>query len=144
MHISQKLVFLFFMVVISAVSAVAQPVPSGSLWSMYRHDPQHTGLSPLTGDIGAPQMVWSFPTSGLKRSSAAVGDIDQDGKMEVVTVTWDYGVHALNAEDGSLLWLNSDGPYATASPALVDIDDDGDLDDDLEKALVAQAAQTIA
>ncbi|UCG92150.1 MAG: hypothetical protein JSV97_00130, partial [candidate division WOR-3 bacterium] len=31
-----------------------------STWPMFHHDPQHTGLSPLIGDMDTPYLLWSY------------------------------------------------------------------------------------
>ncbi|TES91671.1 MAG: hypothetical protein E3J87_07280, partial [Candidatus Cloacimonadota bacterium] len=55
-----------------------------STWPMFHHDMYHTGLSPLTGDMDTCSFLWSYTTSYVVFSSPALGDIDGDGKLEVV------------------------------------------------------------
>jgi outer membrane protein assembly factor BamB len=62
------------------------------------------------------------------RSSPALGDIDNDGKLEVVVGSDDHKIYALNGENGSLLWSYSTGYFVRSSPSLGDIDNDGKLE----------------
>lgn len=66
---------------------------------------------------------------------SAAGDIDNDGKLEVVFGCYrnDSSVYALNAEDGTLLWRqNTRNPFGggcnDVAIALYDIDGDDSLE----------------
>jgi outer membrane protein assembly factor BamB len=60
--------------------------------------------------------------------SPPFGDIDGDGKLEVVIAPYNV-VHAINGEDGSLLWSYPiPFSYSIPSPLLADIDGDGKLE----------------
>jgi len=61
-------------------------------------------------------------------SSPALGDIDGDGKLEIVVGSNDDKLYALNGEDGSVLWSYTTGGDIVSSPALGDIDGDGKLE----------------
>ncbi len=71
--------------------------------------------------------IWAVDTKSPSYGSGALGDIDGDGKLEVVFGTYynDEHLYAVNAEDGSILWkYKSDrGPF-DASVAIVDLDGD--------------------
>ena len=71
-----------------------------------------------------PTTLWTFETSGNVRSSPALGDVDGDGRLEVIIGSGDYRVYALNGEDGSLLWTYETGGRIMSSPALSDLDRD--------------------
>lgn len=85
------------------------------------------------GGSSAPQSapaarLWSFPTSAPSFGSAALGDIDGDGRPEIVFGTYfnDEQVYACNAEDGSILWkFKSEGGPIDTSALLQDVDADG-------------------
>ncbi len=80
----------------------------------------------------APSILWRYDTRDASYGQSAAGDIDGDGRLEVVFGCYrnDSSVHALNAEDGSLLWkVNTarqgrDGCNDVA-PALFDVNRDG-------------------
>ena len=101
---------------------------TGITWPMFHHDNYHTGLSPLTGDMDTCELLWSYTTGSSISSSPALGDINGDGKLEVVIGSNNSKVYALNGEDGSLLWSYTTGDEIHSSPALGDIDGDGKLE----------------
>ena len=78
-----------------------------------------------------PPLLWEQPLGAPSFGSAALGDIDEDGKPEIVFGAYfgDGRVHALNAEDGSLAWdLDVGGGPLDASAAIADVDQDGHLE----------------
>ncbi len=72
--------------------------------------------------------LWTYTIGYWIESSAAVMDIDGDGKLEVVVGSFDNKTHAINGEDGSLLWTYTMERGAGSSPAVADIDNDGKLE----------------
>jgi hypothetical protein len=102
----------------------------GHLWAL-----DHTG----TG----VNVLWRRDIAEVIDSSPAIGDIDGDGRVEIVVGTGDayqgrgaqhtidgQRVWAFNAEDGSNApgWPQATEGIVWASPALGDLDGDGDLD----------------
>jgi len=75
-----------------------------------------------------PKILWSFETGSWVASSPSLGDIDNDGKLEIVVGSDDNKIYALNGEDGSLLWSYTTGGGVWSSPSLGDIDNDGKLE----------------
>ena len=77
-----------------------------------------------------PEILWWYDLDAPSFGSAAVADIDRDGKPEVVFGTYfnDEHVYALNADSGSLLWRYDTGGCNDASPAVADVDGDGALE----------------
>jgi outer membrane protein assembly factor BamB len=73
------------------------------------------------------QILWWYPLNAPSFGSSAVGDIDEDGNLEIVFGTYfnDEHIYALNAEDGSLLWNYDTGGCNDASPVIADVDLDG-------------------
>ncbi len=72
--------------------------------------------------------LWRFPTSAPSFGSAALGDVDGDGRDEIVFGTYfnDEHLYAVRARDGSRLWSfkSERGPIDT-SVLLADVDRDG-------------------
>lgn len=81
-----------------------------------------------------PQIKWWFDTFDSCFGQTALGDIDSDGKPELVFGCYrnDGCIYALNAEDGSLLWKYNTGEFAEGcndvAPILFDADGDGDIE----------------
>jgi outer membrane protein assembly factor BamB/uncharacterized protein YycO len=71
---------------------------------------------------------WSYTTGNWVYSSPAIGDVDSDGKLEVIIGSHDKNIYALNGEDGSKRWSYTTGGAVFSSPALGDIDGDGKLE----------------
>jgi hypothetical protein len=77
---------------------------------------------------GNGTLLWSYP-AGYYTSHVAVGDLGNDGTLEVVFVGWDgssWQVFALRAANGTLVWnypLSNGGNIA-----LADLDNDGQLE----------------
>lgn len=78
----------------------------------------------------SPQIMWWYDLDAPSLGSASVGDIDGDGKPEVVFGTYfnDEKIHALNGEDGSQLWEYDTGGCNDASSVIWDVDGDGELE----------------
>jgi len=76
---------------------------------------------------GNGTLLWSYP-AGYKSSNVAVGDLGNDGTLEVVFVGYSssWRVFALRATDGSFVWSY---PLSSAGDvALADLDNDGQLE----------------
>ncbi len=75
------------------------PLPGGPpAWPMFRHDPQHTGVSPFLGPQ-SPAVRWTFQAGTWVDSSPAVGS---DGRVYVGS---DGGsVYALDGMTGAKKW----------------------------------------
>ncbi len=85
-----------------------------------------------------PQILWWYDLDAPSFGSAAIDDIDKDGKLEIVFGTYfnDEHVYALNADSGTLLWKYNTGVCNDASPAIADVD----LDDTLEVIVPASSS----
>lgn len=79
-----------------------------------------------------PVVKWWFNTKDAAFGQSAAGDIDGDGKLEIVFGCYrnDSNVYALNAENGTLLWkynthvAGAEGCNDVA-PVIFDVDSDG-------------------
>jgi outer membrane protein assembly factor BamB len=78
----------------------------------------------------APEILWWYDLDAPSFGSAAVDDIDKDGKLEIVFGTYfnDEHIYALNADSGTLLWKYNTGGCNDASPAIADVDSDDTLE----------------
>src|SRR4030042_7098519 len=84
-----------------------------------------------------PQILWGYDLDAPSFGSSAVGDIDGDGKLEIVFGTYfnDEYIYALNADSGTLLWRYNTGGCNDASPVIANVD----LDDTLEVVVPASS-----
>jgi len=81
-------------------------------WPVFRHDPQHTGLSPYAGSETATQK-WFFTTGDqIQASSPAIG---ADGTIYIGSM--DQNLYAVNS-DGSQKWAFTAGGQIYSSPAI--------------------------
>jgi outer membrane protein assembly factor BamB len=89
------------------------------------------GYAPVVqADKDAPEILWWFDLDAPSFGSAAVDDIDKDGRLEIVFGTYfgDEHIYALNADSGTLLWRYNTGGCNDASPAIADVDSDDTLE----------------
>ncbi|MCX7735426.1 MAG: PQQ-binding-like beta-propeller repeat protein [Candidatus Kapabacteria bacterium] len=77
-----------------------------------------------------PDILWQLDLKSMAFGNACAGDIDGDGKLEIVFATYfnDETIYALNAEDGSVLWKYNTGGCNDAAPLIVDVDCDGSME----------------
>jgi outer membrane protein assembly factor BamB len=97
-------------------------------WPMFRHDSIHNGYTDCKGKISKPYTKWAYPTKALIHSSPSVGDINDDGELEIVFCAWDGNVYALKGINGDKIWKYNTGLPMGCSPALGDVDDDGQIE----------------
>jgi outer membrane protein assembly factor BamB len=72
---------------------------------------------------------WQAPTGGTD-SPPSIGDVDNDGKPEVLHGEFNGAVICINGEDGSVAWeklIDADASIQT-SAAILDVDGNGQLD----------------
>ncbi len=95
----------------------------------------HTKVWAFHLDDGSNVAGWPVNTNDTVWASPAIGDIDNDGQLEVVAGSFDRKVYAFNG-DGSSLWsVTPQFPHpelrtgrATGHPIIADLDGDGDQD----------------
>ncbi|GEM_PF-1768956 len=77
----------------------------------------------VRGSDGRP--LWTRPVGAYAMGEAAVGDLDGDGKPEVVSPSMDGAVRALRGADGEPIWTARIEPEgARAAPTIADVDGD--------------------
>jgi hypothetical protein len=90
-----------------------------------------------TGTAGGPELRYDgrLPMRGAYHYAPEAGDLDGDGRVDLLLGTWNDGVrHYRNVSDGPGRWLEAAGPIVEltrgshTTPALGDLDGDGDLD----------------
>jgi parallel beta-helix repeat protein len=89
------------------------PNPTRYSWSMFHHDPAHTGYT----ESPAPntnQLRWNYTAGGWVESSPAVAD----GKVYVGS--GDNKTYCLDAVTGALVWNYTTGGWVFSSPAVAD------------------------
>lgn len=76
------------------------------------------------------ELIWSYPLDNVMYHGTAVGDLDNDGNLELVFGNYNDTLYCLNGVDGTLKWKYSAGPYFYAgSPAIIaDVNNDGHCD----------------
>ena len=104
--------------------SVKCPMPEQKLqWQGFHRVPSHAGFSTLGGDMDSVYLYWNSPLSSPTQSSPTLGDVDADGKLEVL-ISGNSALKALNAENGSPCWSTSlNNLYLT--PGIGDVDEDG-------------------
>src|ERR1051326_1532637 len=77
-----------------------------------------------------PSILWHFNTHDAAFGNAAIADVDNDGKPEIIfSCYWgDSNIYVLNAEDGTLLWKRNMNGCNDAAPLVFDVDNDGQKD----------------
>lgn len=78
----------------------------------------------------SPSILWKYDLNSVSFGNSCAGDIDNDGKLEIVFSTYfnDETIYAVNAEDGSLLWKYVTNGCNDAAPLIYDVDGDGKLE----------------
>ncbi len=73
------------------------------------------------------KLLWNFSVGDFIYHGTAVGDLDKDGKPELVVGCYNDTLYCLNAENGSVNWKYCAGPsYYVGAPAVIaDLDNNG-------------------
>ncbi len=91
--------------------------------SIFRYDQKRTGISNLVSDITEPGIRWAYNTDAFGGSIPSAGDINNDGRIEIVWGGTDGILYALN-DNGELLWdFQIQGRIYTPS-GICDVDGD--------------------
>ncbi len=94
-------------------------------WQMFYGTQRHTGRQAMRGNFTSGRYIkWTYTTGSYVFPSPAIGDINNDGQMEIVVGSNDHNIYALRGTDGTLLWSYSTGFWVHSSPAIGDINND--------------------
>ncbi len=113
-------------------SPIAADIDNDGAMEIVVGSPNYTYALDTLGNI-----EWEFPLPNPGSvqnclTSQALGDVNGDGKLEVLTCdTYGYTLYCLGPDSGNVLWQFTPNPAAyiiIATPTIVDLD----LDDDLE------------
>jgi hypothetical protein len=96
--------------------------PSGP--SIFRYDDKKTGISNMVSNIVSPDARWTFDSGATHGSVPMAGDIDADGKMEVVWGSGEGILYALD-ESGQVEWTFAASGPLYAPPVIGDLDGEG-------------------
>jgi outer membrane protein assembly factor BamB/pimeloyl-ACP methyl ester carboxylesterase len=86
---------------------------TGSAWSMFRNDLQHTGYSASPAP-STNQTLWTYTVGGYIASSPAIAN----GKVYVGS--YDYKFYCLDAATGAHIWNFTTGGIVGSSPTVAD------------------------
>jgi polyvinyl alcohol dehydrogenase (cytochrome) len=94
------------------------PSPTGSSWSMFGHDASNTRDNPDEKTLSASNVsklheLWVYKGAGTTSTPAVVDGI-------VYLPSWDGTVHALRADDGSMVWMAKLPHLIDSSPCVTD------------------------
>jgi hypothetical protein len=73
-------------------------------------------------------VLWTFQTNGIVYSTPALGDVDNDGGIEVVIGSGDGNIYVLDGVSGALEYCHGTGGAVHASAAIANLDGDSYLE----------------
>jgi hypothetical protein len=97
-----SIVIVCGMVVAAFAPSISTSVGDGPEAIEFRYDQKRTGNSGLESDITSPGIRWTFDSGSVTGTPPVAGDINNDGKTEVVWGSSDGVIYALD-EDGGVL-----------------------------------------
>jgi outer membrane protein assembly factor BamB len=99
-------------------------VPAGWTigWRIFANDTSgnENATNVMAFTVNASEM-WRFLTGGMIYSSSAIGDVDDDGEINVVFGSYDKQVYAIVGRNGTKVWNFSTTGMISSSPALADL-----------------------
>ena len=110
------LIVLICLVLIQASNlsaALGSNASSGtSDWSMFRQNPNHTGLATANSSVNSAEVLWNYTTGRMVQSSPAIAD------GCVFVGSRDSQVYCLNASNGEPIWKYAFHYEVWSSPAV--------------------------
>jgi eukaryotic-like serine/threonine-protein kinase len=109
----QQLLIIFLLIIccLFVFSTVAASSSSDD-WTMFRHDPAHSGVTASNSTANSAQLLWKFPTRASVWSSPTVVD------GIVVFGCKDCNIYCVNASTGKLVWQFQTNYEVNSSPAI--------------------------
>lgn len=95
--------------------------------SVWRFDPAKSNAQRFHFDKVWEKRMDTFYANAGMDAKPVLGDLDRDGKVEIVVQTEERGVYALRAADGSMLWKQGIGG-GNSEPVIADLDDNGKVE----------------
>jgi outer membrane protein assembly factor BamB len=97
---------------------VPPPAPGGTAWSIFQHDPQHTGHA-AESSISLPlTQRWSYTVDGMIQSSPTIaGGVVYFGSSGLVGSVAGK-VHAVDSVQGTVVWTYSADPSSWSAAAV--------------------------
>jgi len=123
-NLNRKYLLSTILIIATILSVLMPVLGASSDSSIYRYDEKRTGMSYLTSNIIEPEARWTYTNSAASASGALAGDVNGDGKVELVRGSGDGMIFAMD-EDGQDVWSTQVTGPIYAPPAMGDIDGDG-------------------
>jgi outer membrane protein assembly factor BamB len=113
-HNWMLVILISFILIPSCVSVIvsSDASPSTGGWVMFRHDQSRSGYTVGSGSTSSSQLLWTYMTDRMVRSSPAVAN------GCVVIGSRDGYVYCLNASNGEPLWKHTIRNEVWSSPAI--------------------------
>ncbi len=97
-------------------------------WPGLGRFPNRQAAIALAAELDTLRDAGSVATGGAVSGAPVLGDLDSDGRNEVVFGSVDGALRAANGDNLAVLWADSAGCAVAAAPAIGDLDADGSLD----------------
>jgi outer membrane protein assembly factor BamB len=73
------------------------------------------------------ELMWKFRTGDWTKS-LSIGNVDEDGEMEVIVGSDNGEIYCLNGDNGKMEWNYKVSSHVRSSPTLGDVDGDGEIE----------------
>ncbi|MFH0860479.1 MAG: PQQ-binding-like beta-propeller repeat protein [Candidatus Altiarchaeota archaeon] len=95
-------------------------------WPTFKHDLTRTGYNDYYSNFSLNDLdlIWSFKTGDMVRSSPVAADFNGDGTLEIIVCSFDGKLYGLDHQ-GNLLKTFDTGSSIRSTPTIDDIDGDG-------------------
>ncbi|MBN2538019.1 PQQ-binding-like beta-propeller repeat protein [candidate division WOR-3 bacterium] len=97
-------------------------------WPGFQRFPGHCGATGLRAELDTLRPAGAVMTGGPLSAAPVMGDLDGDGRNEVVFGSGDGVLRVVNGERAAVAWSDSLGCAMVDAPGIGDLDGDGWLD----------------